>query len=157
MNGRRYGRSSRSSKKISSGNVKQSLHLAPPPSATTSVTLTFPPLLTTPRPLFPALPIPTPILTLQTTSTTPTTTSISPLSHPSYPPNNYVLKRQKTLLAPHPQPPPQQPQAPRSSTHPYLPSCPKNPVLKEQNNLPRSPSQRETQLRLFCSFSPTSD
>ena len=99
MNERRYGRSSQGSLKIPSGNLQQSLHLAPRPSAT----LTFPSVLTAPSPLFPAPPTPTPILTLKTTSTTPTST-LSPLSHPSYPPNHHARKRQKHLLAPHPQP-----------------------------------------------------
>ena len=64
VNERRYGRSSWSSLKIPSGNLQQSLHLAPPPSAPLSVTLTFSLLLTTTPILFPTSPIPTPILTL---------------------------------------------------------------------------------------------
>ena len=72
MNWRQYGKFSQSPPKIPSGNLQQSLNLAPPPSAT----LTFPPLLTTPSPLFPTPPTPTPILTPQTTAA-PTTTSIS--------------------------------------------------------------------------------
>ena len=96
VNRRRYGRSSQSSLKIPSSNLEQSLHLASPPSAT----LTFPPLLTALSLLFLTPPTPTPILTLQTTFTTPTLLhqpqTLSPLSHPSYPPNNYAWKIKKT-------------------------------------------------------------
>ena len=76
-------------------------------------------------------------------------------SRPSYTPNNHARKRQKTLLAPHPQPPPQL-QRPRLSTPPHLPSCPRNPVPKGQNNPPRSPSQRETHPHSVQSFPPIS-
>ena len=147
MNQRRYGSSTQSSLKIPSGNLQQFLHLGPPPSAT----ITFPPLLTTPSPLFLTPPTPTHILIKQTTSTTQTPLhqphSLSPLLHPSYPTNNHAVKRQKTLLAPLPQSSP-----PRPSTHLHLPSCPRNHVPKGQNNLPRSPSQRETHPHSVRSF-----
>ena len=98
VNQRRYGKSSQGSPKITSGNLQQSLHQAPPPSAT----IKFPPLLTTPSSLFLTLPTPTPILTPQTTSTTPTPLHqpqpLSPLSHPPYCPNNHAVKRQKPCL-----------------------------------------------------------
>ena len=95
VNGRRYGRSSRSSPKIPLENLQQSLHLAPPPSVLPQATLASPPPLSTLPPQFPTLPTPTPIVMLQNTSTTPTplhqsrpphhSQPLSPLLHLSYP------------------------------------------------------------------------
>ena len=93
------------------GNLQQSIHLALPPA-----TLTFPRLHTTPSTLLPGPPTPTLIIKPQTTPTTPTppyqTKPLLPLSHPSYSQNNHTWKRQKTLLTPHPQSLPPQPQPP---------------------------------------------
>ena len=155
MNGRRYKRSSRSTLKIPSGNLQQSLHLAPPQLAPPSVTLTFPPPLTAPPPLFTTPPTPTPILTLQSTSTTSTP------PHQAIPPTNYNLyphshshhipqattpkKRQTATLTPHPQSPPQRPQPPRPSTYPRLPSCPRNLFQKDKTIRPdRHPKEKPT-------------
>ena len=104
--------------------------------------------LTTPS-SHPTPPTPTPILTPQTISTTRTPPHqpqpLSPLSHPSYPPNNHSGKRQKILLAPHPQPPLQQPQPPCPSTRPRLPSCPRNHVPKGETIRPDNhPKEKPT-------------